>query len=278
MLKNMENCLVTKLNGIVDNDNLKKFGEVIIEFTSTSQSGTNCFINAINFTKARVIGDGFILDANGSNPVKSKDIPADGKLYFSAGQYKLGLTDMYADEQKWLREGGEIKVSNVYIDIDTLGNKSYEYIGHFYITSSSRGNLSSINCQNLKGLGLEGNALIEGNIEQCATSALEFFQLPSRHISGNIEAFAISTKLYSLHLNRSHCNGELNTLVRGMIENGRKSGTLSYRPGFDSTYDGNVLQEFVAVDISFTSQTSYTVTISGNTDTWNKVNGVWVKS
>lgn len=273
-----QNCLVTKLHGTVENENLEFLNEVVIEFTSQSATGTDCFVNALNFSSARIIGDGYILDANGANPVKSKAVPSDGKLYFSAGQYKLGLTNKYADGQKWLREGGATKVSNVYIDIDTLGNKSYEYIGNLSITPSSRGNLSSINCQNLKGLSLNGNALIEGNIEQCATSELEFFALPSKHITGNIEAFAISTKLHSLALNRSHCNGELNTLIRGMIENGRKSGTLTYTPGFDSTYDGNVLQEFVAVGISFTSQTSYTVTISGNTDTWNKVNGVWVKS
>lgn len=277
-----QNCLVTKLHGTVENENLEFLNEVIVEFTSQSPTGTDCFINASNFSSARIIGDGYILDANGANPVKSKNVPSDGKLYFSAGQYKLGLKDKLVGSNVSIREGGASKVTNVTIDFNKIGTASYQYIGNLRISADCKGSLENINASALKYLYLTpldgNNTPITGELSHFATNIIEQILIQLPQVTVNIEAFAVATKLTELTVNRTQCSGELNVMIQGMIANGRTFGTLRYLSGHNSTYEGNEIDENTAVTISFLSSTSYRVTINGVTDTWTLSGGVWSKS
>lgn len=277
-----KNCLVTKLHGTVENENLEFLNEVIVEFTSQSPTGTDCFVNALNFSSARIIGDGYILDSNGANPVKSKNVPSDGKLYFSAGRYKLGLKDKLVGSNLSLREGGPYKITNVTIDFDKIGTAAYQYIGNLKLSADCKGSLNNINASALKFLyftPLDGNHTpITGELSHFATNIIEQIHVPLPQVTVNIGAFAVAIKLTELTVNRTQCSGELNAMIQGMIANGRKFGTLQYLSGYNSTYEGNKIDEYTAVTISFLSSTSYRVTINEVTDTWTLSGGVWSKS
>lgn len=96
----MENCLVKKLKATVNNDSLKKLGEITIK-TFASNSAINAETNQIwiktsgEITVRVMSGDGYLVDSDlTSNRVKSKTLAAGNhSIYFTNHDMVLGIGD-----------------------------------------------------------------------------------------------------------------------------------------------------------------------------------------
>jgi len=94
----MGNCLVTKLKGIVDNDNLKKFGVLTLNIAEADSGGNRLVISGQVTGKARIIGNGHFTNT-GSTFDPSGDIGTEVNIPFqgwsSNGNYKIEIDDKY---------------------------------------------------------------------------------------------------------------------------------------------------------------------------------------
>lgn len=156
----MGNCLVTKLKGVVDNDNLRKIGELI--FYTDVVDEYNSVSNMLRFRHSQPItvrileGDGFLVDSDmSSNPVKSKTLIADSTgfsdIYFTNSSMKLGVCDV--------KNVSEIHVSNAdttYVTLKALRfdfdeckylyrNFNFLYLNYAKVTGNIKNILCSIN-------------------------------------------------------------------------------------------------------------------------------------
>lgn len=98
----MKKCLVTKLNGIVNNNSILKMGEMRIKVnkinspTSTSQNIKIGFTNNVNIS---IIGNGFFTDETLTNNMGTqKTVSSREKLYLSNGDYEISISDKYSIE------------------------------------------------------------------------------------------------------------------------------------------------------------------------------------
>lgn len=97
----MGKCLVTKLNAVVDNDNILHIGEVRIKI-AVDKTPSNQFISlSVNKeTNLEIIGDSYFTDSSFSNNLgKSKTInSSDGvvKVYFNNATAEIAIRDKYS--------------------------------------------------------------------------------------------------------------------------------------------------------------------------------------
>lgn len=98
----MNDCFVTELKGVVNNDNLVGIGEIL--FNVDAPAGTAIAARTLSFQfsgtteqiPVKVVGDGFITNDNGDNLGKSTTIsPAYTTVKFSTGTYKIKVGYKY---------------------------------------------------------------------------------------------------------------------------------------------------------------------------------------
>jgi hypothetical protein len=94
----MGNCLVTKLKGIVDNDNLEKFGVLTLNIAEAVSGGNRLVISGQVTGKARIVGNGHFTNT-GSTFNPSGDIGTEVNIPFEGwstnGNYKIEIDDKY---------------------------------------------------------------------------------------------------------------------------------------------------------------------------------------
>ena len=95
----MENCLITKLKGAVDNSALTKFGEakVVVNFPSDYTLEKRTFQVSVDKQEtARIEGNGYFTNSNGDNLGQSITLQAGmNTFYVSTGNYYLFVGGKY---------------------------------------------------------------------------------------------------------------------------------------------------------------------------------------
>ena len=98
----MGKCLVTKLNGTVDNDNLLRIGEIRLFNTKLSNPTSNSQYMALTFSKdanLEIVGDAYFTDINLSeNKGKTKSCLANqnSSFYVSNNDCQIAILDKYS--------------------------------------------------------------------------------------------------------------------------------------------------------------------------------------
>lgn len=98
----MGKCLVTKLNGTVDNDNLLRIGEIRLINTKLSNPTANSQYMSLTFSKdanLEIVGDAYFTDANLSeNKGKTKSCLANQNsgFYVSNNDCQIAILDKYS--------------------------------------------------------------------------------------------------------------------------------------------------------------------------------------
>lgn len=89
-------CLVTKLKGVVNNDSLLKIGEVDVTFDAGSAKSIYLFGSgdSENFT-VRVIGDGYIQASASDTTSHGTEITGHGTIWFSSAVTKIRISSKY---------------------------------------------------------------------------------------------------------------------------------------------------------------------------------------
>ena len=192
----MGNCLITKLNGVVDNELLKKLYEIRIEITSVNNPSKLTQGLSFNFFSAvdlKIIGDGYFTDetlTQNLGKVKSNVIGSID-IFVSNGDYLLSISDK---TQITTLQASNKKVSGVSIQ----SNKKFDINE---LKSSKR-------LFNVSG----GNAI--GDISAFkGKSNLNYISLNDTKVTGDISALSNLTKLKSVYLNNTGITGDISALA-----------------------------------------------------------------
>ena len=232
----MRKCLVTKLNGVVDNSNLLKIGEFRIKIISApnpSKLTQGMDLQFTEPTEVSIVGDGYFTDENlSANYGKIKTITSE-KFFISNGNYELSIKNKYKVS---LISGINRNVSGTnegkYKSINIDGLK-YSNSLTWIDVSTAEGDISAFkNALSLMFIGVENtnitgdisafanntaltslyltNTNITGDISAFANNtALKVFRLTNTNITGDISAFANNTKLVILEINNTSVHGDI---------------------------------------------------------------------
>lgn len=278
----MGKCLITKLQGVVNNDNLLKIGECRV-YNSTSSSATDATFTISSKEEMTIVGHGLTIEGGSSYVVTAS---GDTVLV-------LSNTNGYAEIPnkhnllglKIGKNSGTLKGST-YIDLSCL-----EYANNLkelYISSDKEhhfgdiANLPALETlrsnetrwtddiagigflPSMKTLYLENSDYIHGSIASIVRSKfpkLETLLLVNNiGITGSISDLGSLTTLTTLSVAAlSAVIGDISDLASRMVANGRTSGTLSVT-GTNSgvTHNG---ESFTKKTITFNSSVSNGYTI-----------------
>ena len=241
----MNKCLVTKLNGIADNNSLLRIGEMSIKISRVSSP--NVKTQSFNFkfekeTKLEIIGDGYFTDASLSqNKGKTLVIPARSKtdVYVSNGDFELRILNKYnlrtisfvADGQLYQKEDVanktmdigslaysillneiSLKNTNVYGDIAALKRLS-EVILIELSGTKVYGDIANIkNCKQIISLRLS-NTQVSGDISVLRNlTELNTFTIAKTQVSGDIAAMSGLTKLTNYDVTSTSIWGDISSI------------------------------------------------------------------
>lgn len=153
----MGKCLVTKLMGIVNNDSLKKMGELIIHVNSTkkpTQVTQSIVLRNPTAYSLRIVGNGYFTDSNlTANKGKVLPItsPSDTTVYFSNGDYDIFISTKYSMQIAIF--------NNCSVDLDEF---KYSNNVEQFVCSRASGSLKSISKPRLSKLSIRDASRVNG--------------------------------------------------------------------------------------------------------------------
>lgn len=217
----MEKCLVTKLNGVVNNNNLLKIGEMRIHISKvdspTAETQGLCF-HATNQCVLTIIGDGYFTDSTLSENKGQTlviDVIERKDIYVSNGDFDISIGNKYFLKEILFATFG-IAVPN------TAVNKSISIDDIKYSTELTKLRISAINttgdCTSLNNLSKltelkVRNSSIYGDLSVLKDkTALEFIQVSNCNVSGDLSYFQNLTNLTALQLHGTSVKGNLSSL------------------------------------------------------------------
>lgn len=241
----MNKCLITKLNGIADNNSLLRIGEMIIKISRVSSP--NIKTQSFNFkfakeTKLEIIGDGYFTDSSLSqNKGKTLVIPAGSKtdVYVSNGDFELRILNKYNLRTISFVANGQLyqkdDVANKTMDIgslaySTLINEITLTNTNVYGDIAALKNLSEVLLVELSGTKVYGdianikkckqiitlrfsNTQVSGDIQALQNlTELVTFTIANTQVSGNIAVMSGLTKLTSYDVTKTSILGDISSI------------------------------------------------------------------
>lgn len=289
----MNKCLVTKLNGIVDNNAILKLGEMRFKVTSTANPTGASQLITFNFNKdceVRIIGDGYITDSNlSANKGKSIVIPANTStdVYFSNGDYEVSIADKYSIVVfKGYSTNASIniedlKYSNTLAFLWSLSQKSFgdvsclkDLVGLTTLqlaSDTATGKLSDLSrLVALTELNIP-DSKIEGDLAEISDlTKLTILYLPAG-VSGNVSSLAKMTSLTDLEafnsvgdLSQLPANVEFTQLTGGNF-------TWSERPASSKVFAINNAPKISNIDKMLIDLAKCQSNITSSTPSWRKI-------
>ena len=209
----MGKCLVTKLNGAVDNSNLLKIGELRIKIVSAPNPSKFTQGMSLQFTEpteVSIVGDGYFTDENlSANYGKVKTITNE-RFFISNGNYELSIKNKYKvsllSSVNRNTNGNNIGYYKS-IDINELKySNSLTWIDAF----NPEGDISAFkNALNLVFVGFSSTN-VTGDISAFSNNtALANLYLDSTNVTGDISAFSNNTALTSIKINNTNVTGDI---------------------------------------------------------------------
>lgn len=246
----MAKCLITKLNGQVDNNNLYRIGELRIKFskvTSPTDKSQGISVSFIKDTKLEILGDGYFTDqALSANKGKTIIVPANiqTKVYVSNSDLYLCIMDKYALNSlsftPLLDDNTGYYAKNKELNLEEL--KYSTRISKLIIYGSKAyGDISSLNnLTNLRYLRIDSTD-ISGDISSLKNPTnLTYLDIGFTNIFGNISALSNMTNLTYLGADSTKISGDVSSLERLvkiqflMLNNVKLSGDVSALDGMTS--------------------------------------------
>lgn len=221
----MKNCLVTKLNGVVDNDNL----EVLDHFKITFAPGE--FHLRITNNAAWVIDCDNVTDQIiwGSSTVAVFPINSTAVVehYFHGTLTKETTFDFCSKYAITRMDVAAVGITKMY---NTNGCPITSFNFHPNV-SDAKINISEFKGREMTIMRISPATAISGslNLSDIVTSALSELSLASIGVSGDISVLGICSGITSITLNNSSVTGNLERLLETLHANGRQSTDLVLR-------------------------------------------------
>ena len=207
----MNKCLVTKLNGIVNNGSLLKIGELRIKTKKLESPSEGSNILSISFSKdteVKIIGDGYFTDSNSQNLGKVKSVSAGdiADLKFSNGDYEISIANKYAIT--FIQLNGE----NNFLDVG--GFKYSKDLKSITLPKGSEGDISDLSdLVKVTKLSIP-NSSVSGDISSLSNLLdVTSISLSNTNVAGEIGALKTLTKLDLLYFDDTKVSGDLSLLA-----------------------------------------------------------------
>ena len=239
----MNNCLVTKFKGIVNNDNLDKYGELKFKVNNTTDSWQQAWLSGSPRVTVKTDGMNMSLSSDGSNPVNTVTVSSTTPVYFTPGNYPVYISSKY-----------DLSVLSTSMVIEGLDKFSSLYkLEDVTILSEDSGivNLNKLIPGDVEFKTIKiitTNVSFVGDINRFANVALKEINIPNGNqegITGNLVNFAICKSITNINLRGQNivpCSIEDFATAQLAGENPRVSGTVSFVvPNMNMTYGGNVI-------------------------------------
>lgn len=212
----MENCLVTKLKGPVQNSNLLRVGELrICVHKIDNPNGETQRIN-LNFTediKLEIIGDGYFTNATlVSNLGKSLTVKAnvESLVYVSNDDFEIAILNKYAltkintrtNKKTAIKDIADLKYSS---SLNYLAINSVENVGYF----SDIKPLTTLSYLSVSNANIKGSL---SDLESLTHLGYLIVGDTSNKFTGNVSSLKAMTKLDTLAIRNSDVAGNLATL------------------------------------------------------------------
>lgn len=220
----MKKCLITKLNGIINNDSILRVGELRLSFTPTGSSKELSI--GLESQKLSIIGNGYFTNASGLNLGKTIDSSVGGTttFYVSDGEFELSIPNKY--------KLYGLKVKNC--SISDLAELKYSSLFEYFETVNFKvsGDIASLSeLKNLTNLALS-NTQVSGDIASLSKlKSLNILGLSSTQVSGNVASLSGLKNLTILFAGKNNY-GDVAVLspILQFINMNKKSATWSTRP------------------------------------------------
>lgn len=213
----MNKCLVTKLNGMVDNDSVMQIGEFRIKIGKVSvptKDSQLIKIGVASDTELRIVGDGYFTDSTltqnkGKKITIHRNDEAPNEVYVSNGDIELAVINKY-NLFEITMPNSKYNNDRVY-DLDAL-KYSTQLRSLDAKNAKVFGNLNSLsNCTRLSSIVL-GNTLVTGNISVFADKNMGVVNLNTTAVVGDISNLKNSSNLSLLHVSNTAISGDISVL------------------------------------------------------------------
>ena len=207
----MNKCLVTKLNGIVNNGSLLKIGEFRIKTKKWESPSEGSNILSISFnkdTEVKIIGDGYFTDSTNQNLGKVKSVSAGNiaDLKFSNGDYEISISNKYAIT--FIQLNG----SNNFVDVG--GFKYSKDLKSIALPRGTEGDISNLSDLTKATKISIPSSSVSGNISSISNLLdLKDISFQNTNVAGGIDSLKTLTKLDSLRLADTKVSGDLSLLA-----------------------------------------------------------------
>lgn len=257
----MNKCLVTKLNGIVDNASLLKLGEFKFTITPPSSGAVQVMLGS-NITIHTLNGEQSLSkNPDGSNPTNSTTCRnADDKVYVTKNN--SSNTDIVVEDKYNLNWFGLNNYnSGNFVNADFSGLSFCKNLEEFKLEGANTNLYDDIgflkNANSLKVVKCDTNNFC-GSISVFKNKTkLVTCLIQSNNLTGDIIAFDKCLKLENLTLQGSGITGNIKNLCESLHNNGKVSGNIRF-----SFYNTNVKLDN---DTPYTDTVIATFTSSGVT-------------
>lgn len=207
----MNKCLVTKLNGIVNNGSLLKIGELRIKTKKWESPSDGSNILSISFnkdTEVKIIGDGYFTGSDNKNLGKVKSVSAGNiaDLKFSNGDYEISIANKYAIT--FIQLNGV----NNFSDVD--GFKYSKDLKSITLSQGTEGDISNLSdLVKVTKISISKSS-VSGDISSLSNLLdLTELSLSNSNVAGEIGSLKTLTKLDALRLADTKVSGDLSLLA-----------------------------------------------------------------
>ena len=257
----MGKCLITKLNGSVQNDSLLRIGEFGVKVSTVESPTADSQKFSVRNTKdsqLRIIGDGYFTNETLSeNKGKVMDIAANTEtlVYYSNGDYEIVVSEKYSLSYigislstNWKAFKGKLS-----FDIESLKyspNITIIYLFNTQVTGDIfvLGKLTGLTKADLSNTQVTGDISVLGKL-----TGLTGIYLSNTQVTGDISVLGKLTGLTDIYLSNTQVTGDISVL-------GKLTGlTGIYLSNTQVTGDISVLGKLTGLrdipDISYTKVT-----------------------
>ena len=210
----MGKCLVTKLNGTVDNNSILKVGELRLNVQSVSNPTAQTQELNLMFAKdttVSIIGNGYFTDSslsqnNGKTCICKANTTT--TLILSNGDYELSIPDKYSIIQINCWNAGscvsmDISDLKYSLSINSIALRNAQVSGDI----SALSNLTALWNISIRTANISGDISALSNLTALATLNLQGTQ-----VSGDISALSNLTALATLNLQGTQVSGDISAL------------------------------------------------------------------
>ena len=207
----MAKCLVTKLNGTVDNNNLLRIGEIRLFNTKLSNPTSNTQFMALTFSKdtnLEIVGDAYFTDSTlAENKGKTISCLPNKKtsFYVSNNDCQIAILDKYSlvAAETNVHKVGDLEDFRFSKDLSFIAIKGTEQTGDI----ANLKNLIALTSLVLSRTQVNGDISVLKNL-----TALTTLSLDNTQVNGDISVLKNLTALTTLSLDNTQVNGDISAL------------------------------------------------------------------